>query len=105
MSGALVVVAYPRKEGYKFDKEYYLSTHMPLVAKHWKKHGLKSYTVSELNEDGPYTYTVVMEFENPQGWGAAAQDPNTKEVMEDVPNFSSEYPILVHGGVISRETV
>ncbi|KAF1912652.1 hypothetical protein BDU57DRAFT_505557 [Ampelomyces quisqualis] len=105
MAGGQVIVAYPRKEGYKFNKEYYLSTHMPLAAKHWKKHGMKSYTVTELSADGPYTYSVVIEFESAEGWGAAATDPNTKDVMEDVPNFSSEQPILISGGVISRETV
>ncbi|OAL07742.1 hypothetical protein IQ06DRAFT_289402 [Phaeosphaeriaceae sp. SRC1lsM3a] len=105
MPGAQVVVAYPRAEGSTFNKEYYLSTHMPLVAKHWKKHGLKSYAVTELNADGPYTYSVVMEFESYEGWGAAATDPSTKEVMEDVVNFSNQQPVLVHGNVIGRETV
>jgi uncharacterized protein (TIGR02118 family) len=105
MSGAQVIVMYPRKDGAKFDKQYYLSTHMPLVAKHWKKHGLKSYAVSELNADGPYSYSVVMEFESYEGFKAAGADPNTKEVMDDVANFSSEAPTLVHGGVVGRETV
>ncbi|KAH7069355.1 hypothetical protein FB567DRAFT_246207 [Paraphoma chrysanthemicola] len=105
MSGAQVVVAYPRKDGSTFDKKYYLSTHMPLVAKHWKKHGLKSYTVTELNADGPYSYTVIMDFESLEGFGAAAADPNTAEVMGDVANFSSEQPVLLHGAVIGRETV
>jgi uncharacterized protein (TIGR02118 family) len=106
MSGAQVIVVYPRKDGtLKFNKDYYLSTHMPLVAKHWKKHGFKSYAVTELNADAPYAISVVMEFESADGWGAAATDPNTKEVMDDVPNFSNEAPILLHGGVISRETV
>lgn len=102
MSGALVVVAYPRKDGSTFDKDYYLSTHIPLVSKYWKKHGLKSWVVSELNTDGPYSYTVVMEFESHESFGAATQDPNTKEVMDDVKNFSSEAPVLVHGGIIGR---
>jgi uncharacterized protein (TIGR02118 family) len=105
MAGAQVVVVYPRNKDSKFDKEYYLSTHMPLVAKHWKKHGLKSYAVTELNADGPYSYSVVMEFESYEGFGAAGADPNTKEVMDDVNNFSNEKPIIVHGSVIGRENV
>jgi uncharacterized protein (TIGR02118 family) len=103
MSGAHVIVVYPRKDGATFNKEYYLSTHMPLVEKHWKKHGLKSYAVTELTGDGPYSYSVVMEFESHEGFGAAAADENTKEVMADVPNFSSEQPTILHGGVIGRE--
>jgi uncharacterized protein (TIGR02118 family) len=105
MSGFQVSVAYPREEGFTFDKEYYLSTHMPLVEKHWKKHGLKSYVVSELNEDGPYTYIVVMEFESLQGWRAAAQDPSLKEIMEDVPKFSNLKPVTIYGGIIGQKTL
>jgi hypothetical protein len=93
MSGAQVLVVYPRNKDSKFDKEYYLATHMPLVEKHWKKHGLKS------------SYSVVMEFESYEGFGAAGADPNTKEVMDDVKNFSNEQPIIVHGAVIGRESI
>ncbi|KAH7399659.1 hypothetical protein BKA66DRAFT_407131 [Pyrenochaeta sp. MPI-SDFR-AT-0127] len=102
MSGAQILVAYPRKEGNTFDKDYYVSTHMPLVEKHWKKHGLKSYAVSELNADGPYTYVVVMQFESYEGFAAASGDPGTKEVMDDVANFSNAAPVLIHGPVIGR---
>jgi uncharacterized protein (TIGR02118 family) len=105
MSGVQVLVAYPRKESSSFNKEYYLSTHMPLAAKYWKKHGFKSYSVSECNEDGPYMIISVMVFETKEGWGAAIEDPNTKEVMEDIPNFTSEHPVLIHGGVIGQSTV
>jgi uncharacterized protein (TIGR02118 family) len=103
MSGAQVIVAYPRKEGATFDKDYYLSTHMPMVEKHWRKHGLKSYAVTELSADTPYTYMVAMDFESYEGFGAASQDPNTKELMEDVPKFSNEQPIMLHGGIIRRQ--
>lgn len=102
MSGATVIVMYPRKEGSTFNADYYISTHMPLAKRHWEKHGLKSYTVSELNADGPYSYTVVTEWESLEGFGKAAQDPSIKEIMDDVENFSSEKPILVHGGIIAR---
>lgn len=42
---AHVSVLYPRKA--KFDMDYYLATHMPLVTKHWTQHGLKKYTVTQ----------------------------------------------------------
>jgi uncharacterized protein (TIGR02118 family) len=102
MSGASAIVLYPRKEGSTFDKEYYLKTHMPLAMKHWGKHGLKSYAVSELSADGPYSISSVMEFDSQEALGKAMQDPGTKEIMDDVKNFSSEQAILVHGNVIGR---
>ncbi|KAI4919070.1 uncharacterized protein J4E92_008714 [Alternaria infectoria] len=102
MSGATAIVLYPRKEGSTFNKEYYLKTHMPLAMKNWKDHGLKSYAVSELNADGPYAISTVMEFDSLESVGKALQSEGTKEVMEDVKNFSSETPILVHGNVVGR---
>jgi uncharacterized protein (TIGR02118 family) len=102
MSGANAIVLYPRKEGSTFDKEYYVKTHMPLAMKHWKEHGLKSYAVSELNADSPYSISTVMEFDSVESVGKALQSPGTKEVMDDVKNFSSEAPILVHGSVVGR---
>ena len=100
MPGATAIVLYPRKEGSTFDKEYYLKTHMPLAMKHWGPHGLKSYAVSELSADGPYSISSVMEFDSQEAVGKARQDPGTKEIMEDVKNFTNEQPILVHGNII-----
>lgn len=102
--GASVIVAYPRTSSSTFNKDYYLSTHMPLVKKHWTKHGLRSYAVTDLSasDDAPYTYIVVMDFESLEGFGAAAQDESIKEIMGDVDNFSNVKPVLLHGGVIGR---
>jgi uncharacterized protein (TIGR02118 family) len=105
MSGAQVIIVYPRKEGNTFDKNHYLSTHMPLVAKVWKKHGLKSYKCTELNADAPYTYSCIMEWESDEGFAAAGADPATKEVMDDVANFSSVMPIIMHGIVFENKTL
>lgn len=101
MTGAIVIVAYPRKDGATFNKEYYLSTHIPLVEKLWKKHGLKSHTAIEVAE-GTYSYSLIMEFETQEGWGAAATDSDMALIMADLPNFSSEPPVLVNGGIIAQ---
>jgi uncharacterized protein (TIGR02118 family) len=102
MSSASVLILYPRKDTSTFDADYYLNKHMPLAKSHWAKHGLKSYTVTELSGDGPYAYSTVAEFESMEAFGRAVQDPGTKEIMEDVKNFSSEQAVLVHGAVIGR---
>ncbi|KAG9188753.1 hypothetical protein G6011_07458 [Alternaria panax] len=102
MSGATIIALYPRKEGATFDKEYYLTTHMSLIKKHWGKHGLKSYAVSELGADGPYSISSVTEFDSQEAIGKAMQDPGTKEIMEDVKNFSNEQPFFVRGDIIGK---
>jgi uncharacterized protein (TIGR02118 family) len=94
---------YPRKDGATFNMDYYLSTHMPLVAKHWKKYGLKSYAVTQLSPDAPYSVSAVMEWEkSSEAFGKALKDDGTKEIMGDVANFSSEAPVLIAGDVVGR---
>lgn len=101
--GAQVTVLYPKKDGAKFDLEYYLATHMPLVTKTWSSYGLKGYTVTQLSGEGPYSISCVMEFESSEGFGKAIQDKGTAEVMKDVENFSSEKPVLVAGEIVERK--
>lgn len=97
---AQVTVLYPRKDGAKFDMDYYLATHMPLVSKHWTKYGLKSYSVTQLSPDAPYSVQAAMEWENIGAFQKAGQGPEAKEIFADVANFSSETPILCAGEVV-----
>lgn len=103
---ATVTVLYPAKEGYKFDMDYYLKTHMPLVAKLWTPFGLKHYYISDLRQSAqPYTVqaTLVWDRAEPgplEGFKAAV-DAHGKEVMGDIVNFSSEQPVIVTGGIVA----
>jgi uncharacterized protein (TIGR02118 family) len=100
--GAQITVMYPRKDGATFIMDYYLATHMPLVEKHWKKYGLKSYSVAQLSPDSPYSVTAVMEWESSEAFSKAQTDDGTKEIMDDVAKFSSEKPVLIAGNVVAR---
>ena len=96
------MVVYPRKDGSTFDLDYYHTTHMPLVTKYWKNHGLKSFSVAKLSDDSPYSIVATLEWESPESISKALGDANTKEVMDDVANFSSEKPIFLTGEVTLR---
>ena len=100
--GTQVIVLYPRKDGSKFDLDYYHATHMPLVKDTWTKHGLKSFSIVQLAPDNQYTIAAILDFENQKGLGEAMGDPATKKVMDDITNFSSEQPVLVAGNVTLR---
>lgn len=100
--GAQVIVLYPRKDGAKFDLDYYHSTHMPLVKDTWTQHGLKSFSVIQLSPDNQYSMSAILDFESQEHLGKAMGDPNTKKVMDDIPNFSSEQPVIVAGNVTLR---
>ena len=45
-------VLYPAEEGARFDMDYFLNTHMPLVMKHWEQYGLKGYEVTQFDTIG-----------------------------------------------------
>ncbi|KAJ4355177.1 hypothetical protein N0V95_003137 [Ascochyta clinopodiicola] len=97
-----VIVLYPRKDGSKFDLDYYHSTHMPLVKGKWTPLGLKSFSIIQLAPDNQYSIGAILDFDSQESVGKAMADPSAKEVMGDIPNFSSEQPVIVGGNVTLR---
>lgn len=77
-------ILYPVKEGAKFDMDYCLSTHMPLVMKHWKQYGLQGYEITQFNAiDGQklqYSVQCILKWEKPESVEKAAQGPEAKDV-------------------------
>ncbi|KAF2161751.1 hypothetical protein M409DRAFT_69557 [Zasmidium cellare ATCC 36951] len=92
-----VTVVYP--QGAKFNKDYYKSTHMPLVEAKWKQYGLKSWKVLYLPDDAPYTVEAILEFDNIGEFQTAASSPEAKEVLGDIENFSDKQPVIIAGDV------
>lgn len=97
--GVQALVLYPRKEGATFDLAYYHATHMPLVKDTWSSHGLKQFKVVQLGQDNQYSIAAILDFESQEALDKAMADPNTKKVMDDIPNFSTESPIILAGNV------
>ena len=95
----VVTVMYPNTDGSKFDRDYYVNTHIPLVDRHWTGHGYQGAELIEgLGGGGPgepATYQVMAilrfddmdAFQNCLGRGG-------EEIMADVANFTDVQPIL-----------
>jgi uncharacterized protein (TIGR02118 family) len=96
-----VLVMYPA-EG-KFDLDYYMKSHMPLVDARFRPHGLAGWSVLKVSSGGgaPATYQIVtrLEFETGGGFKAAI-DASGPEVMGDIPNFTDTQPLLQMGNVV-----
>jgi uncharacterized protein (TIGR02118 family) len=107
MSGKAVQsgVLYPRNKDSTFDMEYYLSTHMPLVEKHWKKQGLRSWKVAQLDDNSPYSVSCIMEWESSEAAKNAFGGDDAKEIMDDVKKFSNEHPIVIQGEIVGRSNL
>ncbi|KAJ4422190.1 hypothetical protein N0V82_003160 [Gnomoniopsis sp. IMI 355080] len=98
-----VTVLYPAKEGAKFDMDYYLKSHMPLVSKRWGPHGLKQWYVTDLRpSQGPYSVQATLIWETGLDGFQKANDEHGAEVMGDVVNFSSEQPVVAVGGIAAK---
>ena len=95
---ATVTVLYPK--GVKFNMDYYMSTHMPLVQKNWQSYGLQSWKVLEFGDDAPYKVQATLEWGSMDDFKKASSGPETKDVLGDVPNFADKEPILMPGEVV-----
>ncbi|OHV18299.1 ethyl tert-butyl ether degradation protein EthD [Methylorubrum extorquens] len=94
----LVSVMYPSSAGTRFDMDYYLKKHMPLVSERWTAKGLHDYTVvtGTGTPDGgvpPYQVVALLRFESADAFksAAAADGP---EIFGDIPNFTDTQPTV-----------
>lgn len=101
MSVALQVM-YPISDDTQFDYEYYLSTHMGLVAEHMGPH-IQSTLVTKGLAGGPDTppglYAVAsMVFADQAALDAAMAVAGP--VMADIPKFTNSQPQILIGAVV-----
>ncbi len=91
-------VMYPTGEGKTFDMEYYLNTHIPLVAK-LLGDSIKGATVEEGIAGGapnsPATFSAMgnLYFENIESFQNSF-GPNAPEILADLPNFTNAEPTV-----------
>ncbi len=95
---ATTTVLYPKGTNFKMD--YYMSTHMPLVQKNWGSYGLKSWKVLQFDNEQPYCVQATLEWNTADDFGKAAQGPEAKEVLGDIPNFADKDPVIMPGSIV-----
>jgi uncharacterized protein (TIGR02118 family) len=100
-----VSVLYPNGEGKKFDMEYYVNKHMPLVAS-LLGDVLKTSTIEKglggaaPGSTAPYACMGNMYFDSVKDFGEAF-GPNAAEIMGDLPNFTNIEPVVQISEVIA----
>lgn len=95
---AIVTVMYPETEGARFDLDYYMKKHMPLLAAHGADLGLEGYWVVRgvgAPGSGKPTYrvmtTLAVSALDTFGKGMHAHG---QEIMGDIPNFTDIAPVI-----------
>jgi uncharacterized protein (TIGR02118 family) len=87
-----VLVMYPRTEGTKFDGDYWVNTHMPLVSQHWPQ--AVKWEASLAGEDQPFYGAASIYFASMEDFGAAVGGAGGPVVMGDVANYTDTAPTL-----------
>lgn len=86
-------VTYTGDTDTRFDKQYYLDHHMPLVLEAWSPYGLTNATALFEAGTNPGVIAVcVCEFRNEGSIDAALNAPVTEKVMADVKHFTDVEP-------------
>ena len=98
-----VSVLYPNTEGSKFDMNYYLNTHTPMLQQ--KLGGaLKSVAIEEgiagATPGSPPTYRVLchLGFDSVDAFQKAFA-PHAQAIMSDIPNYTDVQPVIQIGEV------
>ncbi|KQT57189.1 ethyl tert-butyl ether degradation protein EthD [Methylobacterium sp. Leaf456] len=94
----LISVMYPSDSGTRFDMDYYLKKHMPLVSQRWSSKGLHDYTVLKGagTPDGgtaPYQVVANLRFDSADAFKRAAGEDG-EEIFGDIPNFTDSQPVV-----------
>ena len=93
-----VSVLYPKTADSRFDYDYYLGTHIPMVKARWTPTGLERVQLlraaSTLDGSTPaYELIGLLTFASPE---AASQSiaAHGAEIIDDIPNFTNVQPVV-----------
>lgn len=98
-----VTVCYQSNVAMKED--YYLATHMPMVANHLSPLGLRRTEVRKVaatasGAPSPYQVITSLYFDNLEAFQAATRTPAFKQVVDDIPNFYEGQPDILISQVV-----
>jgi uncharacterized protein (TIGR02118 family) len=105
MAPCQITVLYPQTSDATFNMDYYLSTHMPMVAEQMAPYNFKGYSVCKIKgipkpdktmDPSPYSVQALLNFDSLADFQAALRD-TAEKVLGDVPNFSNQSPTLLIG--------
>lgn len=90
---AAVLVSYPADPGARFDRDYYLGTHMPLVQDALGPLGLiHAIALFPDDADQALLAAALLTFRDAAARDAALASPAAAPVFADIPNFTNVQP-------------
>ena len=101
-----VSVLYPRKDGARFDHDYYARKHLPMVADRLRSFGLVRYEIDKGIAGGapgspaPFVAACYLFF-NAAGDFPKGVAAHEKEIMGDIPNYTDIAPTIQLSEMVS----
>lgn len=94
----LVSVMYPGGSGTRFDMEYYLGHHMPLVRERWTPMGLHEAKVvkgvgTPDGQAAPFQVMALLTWDSADAFQFAAERHGA-EIFGDIPKFTDVQPVV-----------
>lgn len=94
-----ISVIYPRGEGARFDFDYYVGTHLPLVAEKWAGAGLEGAEAlrgagTPDGKEAPFLAIALLRFRSIDDFRAAAGGEAGAAIFRDIPNFTDVRPVV-----------
>ena len=103
-----VMVSYPNAAGAKFDFEYYLSTHVPMVEAKLRGRGLTGWIVEQgLSGGAPgsqpeFLVQAHLTFESVEAFEAAMESEGP-EILADIPKYTDLQPQIQVNKVLAQQ--
>lgn len=98
-----VMILYPNEEGKDFNMNYYVQKHMPMVAELFgtplKGYGIEEGITAASPEETPYVALGYFLFDSLEDYHNAFV-PNAKEILGDIPNYTSIKPVIQINNVL-----
>jgi uncharacterized protein (TIGR02118 family) len=89
----ILYVSYHGDARTRFDRDYYVATHIPLVMEAWTRHGLENCAAFFPASNGAGTIAIAeCRFRDEACLQAAFASPETARVMADISNFTDVEP-------------
>ena len=97
-SSVVVYVSYQGTSDTRFDREYYVSRHLPLCIQAWSQYGLQRVTAffPALAEPGTIAICECV-FRDEAAMEASFSSPELADVMADLPLFTDVAPTRLRG--------
>lgn len=95
-------VLYSGAEDARFDRDYYVASHLPKARAAWEAHGLESVTAFFPEGGGDTAAIAVCRFRDAAALAASLNSPDTGHVLADIENFTDLQPTLLQGSALGE---